>query len=172
MALPLAPLVVNAGVALGGYAVDMAPKVKNQVMAYLKTATKGAVKSLPQVVAQASNGSVPSIALLGRAMAKTGVSVDKVLDVDMIDALSKAAGAKLIDDMRADFNAVYGAVDATSTIHAPQDTARELILKKTLEWAQSQFSRNPKTLKEVHVQLKMFMEMDEATLNHLIALHM
>jgi len=164
-------LVVAAGSAVGEAAVNLAPKVKARLTAYLKQATKGKVTDLSQVIGQATSGNVPAIALLGRGVAQQGVSPDQVWNADMIDAMNRAAGAKLVEDMRADFNATYGTLDQASLVHASSNTAHELVLKKTFEWAKGAFGSNPRTLKEAHVQLKMFVQMDEAALDHCIALY-
>jgi len=167
----LGNLVVAAGTTVGGYVVDNAPAIKAKVMQYVNKATKGKVTNLNQIVGQASSGSVPAIGLLTRGLAKAGVNPENVLSTDHIDALAKAGGQRIVDDFRADFAAAVGAVDQTSVIHKTGDTGQELVLKQVYQWAKREFSNNPKTLKEAHVFLKMFLGMDESTLDHVIALH-
>lgn len=162
----------NAGSALTRFASTLSPDVKEKALAYVSSAVGGKVEPA-KVAIEASKGTPNGVALMVDAFAAAGHKPEDFLSKGLIEQMYAAGLGQIVDNAKATFQSIYGAIDKTSLFRATnaRDTGEELYIKGVIRWAAGQFG-DGKAIKRHHVMLKSFIEMDEDTIDHAIALHL
>lgn len=150
-----------------------APKVQEAALGYIQKATLGKVTNLDASASYAGQNK-GTVAIVTRAAVQAGVNPNQIFTQDVLRGMQDADLLKLRDSMIADFNKLYGPIDAKSAFQ-DGDTSRsnrERILAGAMETVRG-FLGGPdmsdKRLRDIHVCLKLFLEMSEGEVADLLA---
>lgn len=165
IAAALMPVARTAGQAV----LAAAPEIKQKALEYISKATNGRISTSAQVTSFASTGK-NALAIVASGAVRAGIPADQVLTRAVIDRIGDQDLAALHDNLRSEFNAVYGRIDAGSKFLSPtqQQTAQDLMAKDVIQFIRR--ARLGGNIREVHVKLRLFMAMSEDEISRAIAL--
>lgn len=165
IAAALAPVARTAGQAV----VAAAPDIKQKALEYISKATNGRISTPAQVTQFASSGK-NALAIVASGAVRAGIPADQVLNRAVIDRIGDQDMATLHDNLRSEFTAVYGRIDAESKFLSPtqQQTAQDLMAKDVIQFIRR--ARLGGNIREAHVKLRLFMAMSEDEISRAIAL--
>lgn len=165
IAAALAPVARTAGQAV----TAAAPGIKQKALEYISKATNGRISTPAQVTQFASSGK-NALAIVASGAVRAGIPADQVLDRVVIDHIGDQDLATLHDNLRSEFTAVYGRIDAESKFLSPaqQQTAQDLMAKDVIQFIRR--ARLGGNIREAHVKLRLFMAMSEDEISRAIAL--
>lgn len=165
IAAALAPVARTAGQAV----MAAAPEIKQKALEYISKATNGRISAPAQVTQFASSGK-NALAIVASGAVRAGIPADQVLNRAVIDRIGDQDLATLHDNLRSEFTAVYGRIDAESKFLSPtqQQTAQDLMAKDVIQFIRR--ARLGGNIREAHVKLRLFMAMSEDEISRAIAL--
>lgn len=165
IAAALVPVARTAGQAV----LAAAPEVKQKALEYISKATNGRISAPAQVTQFASSGK-NALAIVASGAVRAGIPADQVLNRAVIDRIGDQDLATLHENLRSEFNAVYGRIDAESKFLSPtqQQTAQDLMAKDVIRFIRR--ARLGGNIREAHVKLRLFMAMSEDEISRAIAL--
>lgn len=165
IAAALAPVARTAGQAV----MAAAPEIKQKALEYISKATNGRISAPAQVTQFASSGK-NALAIVASGAVRAGIPADQVLNRAIIDRIGDQDLATLHDNLRGEFTAVYGRIDAESKFLSPtqQQTAQDLMAKDVIQFIRR--ARLGGNIREAHVKLRLFMAMSEDEISRAIAL--
>lgn len=165
IAAALVPVARTAGQAV----MAAAPEIKQTALEYISKATNGRISTPAQVTQFASSGK-NALAIVASGAVRAGIPADQVLNRVVIDRIGDRDLATLHDNLRSEFTAVYGRIDAESKFLSPtqQQTARDLIAKDVIQFIRR--ARLGGNIRGAHVNLRLFMAMSEDEISRAIAL--
>lgn len=165
IAAALVPVARTAGQAV----LAAAPEIKQKALEYISKATNGRISAPAQVTQFASSGK-NALAIVASGAVRAGIPADQVLNRVVIDRIGDQDLATLHDNLRSEFNAVYGRIDAESKFLSPtqQQTAQDLMAKDVIQFIRR--ARLGGNIREAHVKLRLFMAMGEDEISRAIAL--
>lgn len=165
IAAALAPVARTAGQAV----MAAAPEIKQKALEYISKATNGRISAPAQVTQFASSGK-NALAIVASGAVRAGIPADQVLNRVVIDRIGDQDLATLHDNLRSEFTAVYGRIDAESKFLSPtqQQTAQDLMAKDVIQFIRR--ARLGGNIREAHVKLRLFMAMSEDEISRAIAL--
>lgn len=165
IAAALAPVARTAGQAV----TAAAPEIKQKALEYISKATNGRISTPAQVTQFASSGK-NALAIVASGAVRAGIPADQVLNRAVIDRIGDQDLATLHDNLRSEFTAVYGRIDAESKFLSPtqQQTAQDLMAKDVIQFIRR--ARLGGNIREAHVKLRLFMAMSEDEISRAIAL--
>lgn len=161
----LAPVARTAGQAV----LAATPHIKQKALEYISKATNGRISAPAQVTQFASSGK-NALAIVASGAVRAGIPADQVLNRAVIDRIGDQDLATLHDNLRSEFTAVYGRIDAESKFLSPtqQQTAQDLMAKDVIQFIRR--ARLGGNIREAHVKLRLFMAMSEDEISRVIAL--
>lgn len=165
IAAALAPVARTASQAV----MAAAPGMKQKALEYISKATNGRISAPAQVTQFASSGK-NALAIVASGAVRAGIPADQVLNRAVIDRIGDQDLATLHDNLRSEFTAVYGRIDAESKFLSPtqQQTAQDLMAKDVIQFIRR--ARLGGNIREAHVKLRLFMAMSEDEISRAIAL--
>lgn len=165
IASALAPVARTAGQAV----TAAGPGIKQKALEYISKATNGRISTPAQVTQFASSGK-NALAIVASGAVRAGIPADQVLNRAVIDRIGDQDLATLHDNLRNEFTAVYGRIDAESKFLSPtqQQTAQDLMAKDVIQFIRR--ARLGGNIREAHVKLRLFMAMSEDEISRAIAL--
>lgn len=165
IAAALVPVARTAGQAV----LAAAPEIKQKALEYISKATNGRISTPAQVMSFASTGK-NALAIVASGAVRAGIPADQVLNRAVIDRIGDQDLAALHDNLRSEFSAVYGRIDAESKFISPtqQQTAQDLMAKDVFQFVRR--ARLGGSIREAHVKLRLFMAMSEDEISRGIAL--
>lgn len=165
IAAALVPVARTAGQAV----LAAAPEVKQKALEYISKATNGRISAPAQVTQFASSGK-NALAIVASGAVRAGIPADQVLNRAVIDRIGDQNLATLHENLRSEFNAVYGRIDAESKFLSPtqQQTAQDLMAKDVIQFIRR--ARLGGNIREAHVKLRLFMAMSEDEISRAVAL--
>lgn len=120
-------------------------------------------------VAAIAKGPAPAAVIL-RGAVSAGMNPGHVFDDAVVSQADKAS-AQIINELFDLFNQVSAVLDVKATIHSDGSFAASMFKKEVMMFAQKQFG-TPKSIREAHAKLRAFLEMDSASLNETLVLHL
>lgn len=165
IAAALVPVARTAGQAV----LAATPEIKQKALEYISKATNGRISAPAQVTQFASSGK-NALAIVASGAVRAGIPADQVLNRAVIDRIGDQDLATLHENLRSEFNAVYGRIDAESKFLSPtqQQTAQDLMAKDVIQFIRR--ARLGGNIREAHVKLRLFMAMSEDEISRAIAL--
>jgi hypothetical protein len=165
IAAALVPVARTAGQAV----LAAAPEIKQKALEYISKATNGRISTPAQVTQFASSGK-NALAIVASGAVRAGIPADQVLNRAVIDRIGDQDLATLHGNLRSEFNAVYGRIDAESKFLSPaqRQTAQDLMAKDVIQFIRR--ARLGGNIREAHVKLRLFMAMSEDEISRAIAL--
>lgn len=146
------------------------PEVRQQIVEYTKRATGGkAVSSFEDLSNLVTKGIAPASIVL-RGAAANGINPDDIFAEHVLRGQADAVAQKIIAELRTVYASNRGRWDSEAGIKYSGTTSNDLYQKGVIKWARGQFSSS-QGVREAHAQLRAFLDMDTATVEHLLALH-
>lgn len=144
------------------------PAIRAKVAEYASKALGKNVDTIPALVNEVKRGVAPA-AVAVNALARAGMNPDDMFE-GLLNGQMDAATRRIYEDARVAFAAVTQTLDSSSVVRSNGQTAVDLLQREVFYWARARFGANNAAIREAHAKLRMFVEMDAATLERNIAL--